>query len=237
MYQVGIRVLTINIKERYRRFMAFNQKIEKILSGKITQGTLFVGASREDWFLICKQIQESLEVSQFDTISIAEPPKVEELRVKLAKAHYYPINSNKSLLFLLDVDLWSADTLNTMLKLIEEPPEFLKIFLFAKKTSGILPTILSRIQLFSLEASAPSKSMLGLTELKKMPLVESLEEIKNLTSEYKAPEILNHWLSESSSGEAQIIVDSLQLAGNQPINQRLLVESLFFKIKFNQKNQ
>lgn len=231
-----MRVLTINIKERYRRFMTFNQKIEKILSGKITQGVLCVGGTKEDWLLTCRQIQETLKVSRFDTISINEPPKVEELDAKLAKAHYYPINSSESLLFLLDVDLWSAHALNKMLKLIEEPPKFLKIFLFAKKTSGILPTVLSRVQIISLESQAYNKTILGLTELKKMPLVESLEEIKNLTANHKASEILNHWLTESSNEEAQIIVGSLQLSGSQPVNQRLLVESLFFKLKFN-KNQ
>ncbi len=229
-------MLTVNTKERYCSFMDFEHKVDSILGsseGEASQGILFVGANQEQWLLICEHIKEKLEISQFDTILIAEPPKVGELRSSLSRVHYYPMHGKQSALFLLDVDLWSADTLNTMLKLIEEPPKFLRVFLFAKKTSGILPTILSRIQTVALKSASQSEGIIGLTELKKMTLVESLAEIKNLSSQRKALEVLNYWLTEADSAEAQIIAEGLQLAGNQPINHRLLIETLFFKLKFN----
>lgn len=59
-----------------------------------------------------------------------------------------PFAPSGKLLILPDVTTWSLETANALLKLIEEPPEYLTIVAFAQ-SSQFLPTVRSRLtQLF-----------------------------------------------------------------------------------------
>lgn len=199
-----------------------------------TQPILLIGNS--DWLEVSKEIQKRLEVNQIDVITILDPPGIEDLREQLQRIYYQPKNSKYSLLFLFHVDFWSDITLNKLLKLIEEPPQFLKIFLFAQKSSGVLPTILSRVQTIRLKNVIKNAEIISLKKIKQLTLAEALDEVKALVEKHKASAIMNHWMSELSKDEfdskaADEIAKRLTLAGNQPVNQKMLLESIVFNIK------
>lgn len=205
-----------------------------------TEPILFIGGG--NWLDIATDIRKRLEVNQVDVIEIPEPPKIEDLREKLNRVYYQPQNSQFSLLFLYQIDCWSNIALNKLLKLIEEPPRFLKIFLFSKKSNGILPTIISRVQVCRLTKKINNPDIISVKQLKELTLADALDQAKILVENHKVSAIMNHWIGELSEEDKfdwkiiNNITKKIKIAGNQPINQKMFLESVIFSIKIGNQN-
>lgn len=97
---------------------------------------------------IKSRVCEQLKISQEALVEYLYSENVEELRGKILGMYARPLSSEYKLLCLFGVDSLSAEQANTLLKLIEEPPSYARIILYAQNLSRVMLTIRSRSKLF-----------------------------------------------------------------------------------------
>jgi DNA polymerase-3 subunit gamma/tau len=85
-----------------------------------------------------------------DTIEIdaASNRSVEDARELIANAVYLPLRNRSKIYIIDEVHMLTKDAFNTLLKLMEEPPEHVKFVLATTEPHKVLPTIQSRCQRF-----------------------------------------------------------------------------------------
>ncbi len=79
-----------------------------------------------------------------------KPVTMKEVRELIASSVLLPNDSDKKAYIIKDAHKMRTDTQNAMLKLFEEPPQSVVVFMLAEKKEALLPTILSRGQLITL---------------------------------------------------------------------------------------
>jgi DNA polymerase III subunit delta' len=84
-----------------------------------------------------------------------DPPqmmvKVDQVRRVIETIYYRPAEGKEKIYIFTD-SAFMKEAANSLLKVLEEPPEFATIFLLTENTGGLLPTIRSRSMVFTLEA-------------------------------------------------------------------------------------
>jgi DNA polymerase III subunit delta' len=84
-----------------------------------------------------------------------DPPqmmiKVDQVRRVIETIHYRPAEARERVYIFTD-SAFMKEAANSLLKVLEEPPEFATIFLLSENAGELLPTIRSRSMLFHLEA-------------------------------------------------------------------------------------
>jgi DNA polymerase III subunit delta' len=84
-----------------------------------------------------------------------DPPqmmvKVDQVRQVIQTTHYKPQESRRRI-FIFSDSAFMKEAANSLLKVLEEPPEFATIFLLARNPGELLPTIRSRSITFTLSA-------------------------------------------------------------------------------------
>jgi len=111
--------------------------------------------------------------------------RVEQMRELVASASLSPVLGKRKVCILPAADKMTEDGTNTLLKLLEEPPENAVFLLQAAAPDALLPTILSRCQLFCFGGNAAevepelSEELLDaaetlLAQLPEMPLYQVL---------------------------------------------------------------
>lgn len=148
-----------------------NDKIKKLLvqanqNKKISHSYLFVGTEGIGKKMIAKEFAKMILCTsenqycmqcksciEFDTnnnpdFKIIEPEgnsiKIEQIREFQAKVAEKPIISERKVYIINDSDKMTTEAQNCLLKTLEEPPEFITIFLIASNESSFLTTIKSR---------------------------------------------------------------------------------------------
>ena len=95
----------------------------------------------------CKSCIE-FESSNNPDFEIIEPVgnsiKIEQIRELIKKVYEKPIVSNKKVYIINDSNLMTKEAQNSLLKTLEEPPEYVTIILIASNENLFLPTIKSR---------------------------------------------------------------------------------------------
>ena len=95
----------------------------------------------------CKSCIE-FESSNNPDFEIIEPDgnsiKIEQIRELIKKVYEKPIVSNKKVYIINDSNLMTKEAQNSLLKTLEEPPEYVSIILIASNENLFLPTIKSR---------------------------------------------------------------------------------------------
>ncbi|MCM8901858.1 DNA polymerase III subunit delta' [Caldicoprobacter algeriensis] len=76
---------------------------------------------------------------------------VEQIRNVLEDIHLKPYESSRKVYIIEDAHAMTVQAQNAFLKTLEEPPFFATIILLAEKSSELLPTILSRCQVFRMQ--------------------------------------------------------------------------------------
>jgi DNA polymerase III subunit delta' len=86
-----------------------------------------------------------------------DPPqmmiKVDQVRHVIGSIYYRPAEARERVYIFTD-SAFMKEAANSLLKVLEEPPEFATIFLLAENPGELLPTIRSRAMVFPLEALA-----------------------------------------------------------------------------------
>src|SRR5579863_10335516 len=84
-----------------------------------------------------------------------DPPqmmiKVDQVRRVIETIYYRPAEARERVYIFTD-SAFMKEAANSLLKVLEEPPEFATIFLLSENAGELLPTIRSRSMLFQLEA-------------------------------------------------------------------------------------
>ena len=84
-----------------------------------------------------------------------DPPqlliKLGQIRTLIQRAHYLPSEAPRRI-FILTASNFMKEAANSLLKVLEEPPEFATIFLLTENAGELLPTIRSRSMIFPLGA-------------------------------------------------------------------------------------
>ena len=95
----------------------------------------------------CRSFAEGGSMNIFE-LDAASNNGVEQIR-ELVKQVYVPPQSGKYKVYIIDeVHMLSKDAFNAFLKTLEEPPAFAKFILATTEKHKIIPTILSRCQIF-----------------------------------------------------------------------------------------
>ena len=95
----------------------------------------------------CRSFNEAASMNIFE-LDAASNNSVDDIR-ELVKQVYFPPQSGKYKVYIIDeVHMLSASAFNAFLKTLEEPPAYAKFILATTEKNKIIPTILSRCQVF-----------------------------------------------------------------------------------------
>ena len=98
----------------------------------------------------CNNCKSCIEFETFNNpdFTIIEPDvntiKIDQIRELVKKVYEKPIVSNKKVYIINDSNLMTKEAQNSLLKTLEEPPEYVTIILIASNENLFLPTIKSR---------------------------------------------------------------------------------------------
>ncbi len=137
---------------------------EKGLGRKIAAGYLAAAAvcsfERKRPCLTCDDCRLALELRHPD-VRLFTPEKklftVELARSVRSYAYIKPMTARKSVLILEQCESMNNEAQNALLKVLEEPPETALFILITENAASLLPTVLSRCTLFSLQQVSDSE--------------------------------------------------------------------------------
>lgn len=145
-----------------------NKKLLKniIHENKISHSYMFIGKDSIGKSLFAKQFAKAVlcindvkpcnkckSCIEFDTFNnpdfkIINPDgnniKIDQIRELVKNIYEKPIISNRKVYVINDSNLMTKEAQNSLLKTLEEPPEYITIILIASNSSSFLPTVISR---------------------------------------------------------------------------------------------
>ena len=113
---------------------------------------------------VCRSCTSFDASSNPDLVTVAPDGasvKVDQIRALRDKALLSPMGGAGRVMLIESADLMTVQAQNALLKLLEEPPPELTFLLTAAQRDALLPTILSRVTVYSLEdaAKGPSEAL------------------------------------------------------------------------------
>ena len=143
------------------------QLLEKIIdTNNIAHSYMFVGKESIGKLLFAKKFAKAILCTseekvcdkcksciEFDTnnnpdFSIMEPDgnsiKIDQIRELTKKVYEKPVVSNKKVYIINESQFMTKEAQNSLLKTLEEPPEYVTIILITSNENAFLPTIKSR---------------------------------------------------------------------------------------------
>ena len=141
----------------------------------------------------CRSCIQAADGNQPDLITWThEKPKtfsVEDARRLAQDVQIRPFSSARKVYLIPDAHLMNTEAQNTLLKTLEEPPEYVVLLLLTDSADRMLETIRSRCVLIDIESSgrvipedALSLAMRILLNIRDMTLPEILEAVRELTA-------------------------------------------------------
>jgi DNA polymerase-3 subunit delta' len=83
--------------------------------------------------------------------------RAEGVREAIAEVPFRPFEGRRRVIILADAERMNPTTANTLLKTLEEPPAWATLILVTANEAALLPTILSRCQIFRFSPLAPEE--------------------------------------------------------------------------------
>jgi DNA polymerase-3 subunit gamma/tau len=163
----------------------------------------------------CKSFNEgtSLNIHELDA---ASNNSVDDIRALVEQVRFMPQAGKYKVYIVDEVHMLSASAFNAFLKTLEEPPPFAIFILATTEKHKILPTILSRCQIFDFKRITTNDT------------VEHLQEIvdkENIKAEKSALQIIAQ-KSEGCMRDALSILDKIVSFTNGEVNYRNTLEHL-----------
>jgi hypothetical protein len=131
-----------------------------------------------------------ITIIEKDTIAKTQSIGIEDVKNIQKKIYFKPIKSKTKAIIINDAQLLTIEAQNSLLKILEEPPEHTIIILATETKETLLPTILSRCQIIELEQEQKElseKEIHELTEflhnLLQMPIGDRLKKAELLAKE------------------------------------------------------
>jgi DNA polymerase-3 subunit gamma/tau len=104
----------------------------------------------------CREIAESRAIDVLE-VDAASRTKVDQTRELLEVVSYAPVRDRYKVLIIDEAHMLSKSSFNALLKTLEEPPPNVVFVLATTELQKILPTILSRCQVFEFRRVGPSE--------------------------------------------------------------------------------
>lgn len=188
------------------------------------------------------QNELNLAVADFEVID-SETIKIEEVRKLLHWLFLRPMAGDKKVLIIEKAELLNTNSATTLLKTLEEPPEYARIILVTTDEQKILPTIISRCSKLRLPIAVKENKIenyLSPDQLAKMSVKEKFDWAAIVaelpTTEIK--EILGYWQIDlrekmlAGADKIEILTQINRAKGllETNISVKLLLENLTLKM-------
>lgn len=179
-----------------------NQKVSKfdqiiqlqIKNNNLAHAYLVFGDFRPDTLLESRQIQST------DFFAVQESPiKISHVRELVSWLYLKPHSSPKRIAVLYHAELMTTEAANSLLKVLEEPPEYAILILQAMRKETILPTILSRCQIIRQQKSADENSLqdyISVEKIADMPVIDRFNLVNQIVEQKKVDQFINFWEKE-----------------------------------------
>lgn len=192
---------------------------------------------------IIKNIISEFNISASDVVTYAPDEGVEELRNKFKKIYIRPHSSSNKLFVIYSVDRFSAEQANTILKVLEEPPEYSRIILFADSISSVIATIRSRASLVILPSDSQNNAReVGLFDILEQPFnlylkkISTLEDNELISLIYGGLEDCKRkGLNELNTTLFKILAKALDDMSNMNVSRKLVLEKLYWEVRETKK--
>ncbi len=212
--------------------MSMKDILEKIKDS--TQPIIVVLSSKQQAEDVVTYIQEKLMVGSEDLIRFNPDDGVKILRIRMSSFGIKPHSSRFRVLVVDNAENLNTEQANTLLKTLEEPPEYGRIVLLSKSLSRIIPTIKSRCQKVIIANSKVSGDKGLLEYLENENFNQFVKIIKNIESE-EIPAILDCTIAElkaSGLGDKKLelykkLSEALVLSVSTNSNRKLVLEEAF----------
>ena len=216
---------------------------------------IITGANNEERSQELERILKTEHISAFDTVTIHievedETIPIAAIRDLKSRLVLAPNDSPFMAGIIPDAHKMKTEAQNALLKLLEEPPPRVKLYLETAYPESLLPTILSRCQIISLQHGAKSDDMetavqefISLTSASPGNIIQQVEliatdRIKAKQWTLTALEVGRHVLLETLMGKRQTleipritkVLRNLQKAHTElsvNVNPKLVLDSVF----------
>lgn len=136
---------------------------------------------------------------------------IEQVKELIRYLSRKPYQSNVVVGIIHPGETLTTEAENSLLKTLEEPPEFAHIFITTTHLSALLPTVRSRCQVITLSETAELETPpIAVADLIDLPLTKRLKKIESLLKEDRTitPQVViswvDHWIIEAR-GDAPLI--------------------------------
>ena len=194
-------------------------------TGKTTLARLFAKAincenltSEKEPCNTCPSCEETTLGSCLDVIEIdgASNRGIDDIRTLNETVAYAPSNRKYKIYIIDEVHMLTKEAFNALLKTLEEPPKHVLFFFATTELHKVLPTILSRCQIFHLKRISQKK-----IEAKLLSIAQSL----HISVEKEALTLLAKH-AQGSLRDAESLFDQLICFENPPITKAHAIETL-----------
>lgn len=173
----------------------FDQIIQnQIKTNNLSHAYLIIGDFSPQIFL------EMFKINFPDFFELREDPiKVGNIRDLIHWLNLKPHSSPKKLVVLYNIDKMTLEAANSVLKVLEEPPEFAIIILQAEKNDKILPTIISRCQIIRQESQTDIEipaNFLSKEKISQMSYKDRFDYVAKIIDDEDLEKIINLWEQE-----------------------------------------
>ena len=161
--------------------MTIEHFLAKKLFEKVANPALLIG-NVEDIFSKLNSFFVQNKISLGDRIIVSpldESITIEQLKEAIIKANRPPFNSPMKALIIKDANKMTLPTQNSFLKNLEEPEKSTNIILIAVNDEGIIPTIISRVEIYSQNKTITNLYTQKIEEVINMDLGDRLFWVQN----------------------------------------------------------
>jgi DNA polymerase-3 subunit gamma/tau len=163
----------------------------------------------------CKSFEESASFN-ITELDAASNNSVEHIRALIEQVRFQPQQGNYKVFIIDEVHMLSSQAFNAFLKTLEEPPPYAIFILATTEKHKILPTILSRCQIFDFRRIQVPRMVSHLQEICKTESIEAEEDALHIVAQ-KADGALRDALS---------IFDRIVSYANKQITYESVIHSL-----------
>lgn len=202
----------------------------------------FIVESKGDCSSIIELIKQNFNSSIGDCLEVVDRSvTIKDIRELERWAHIFPSGEGK--IAIIDYEKLSLPASHAFLKLLEEPPKYLKIILLCSDRKQVIPTILSRCQLFSITNNSnhivliESSEYLSWEYILKLGLKDHFDLSNKLSKRDDIIQVVDNWIISANNkiGEEKYIwLDNLLEVKKKLIsanvNKRILLDNLFLSI-------
>lgn len=207
---------------------------------------LLVGPIKESYQRLIRFLQETgvKPYHIFDLADLsAESVSIEIIRNLKQKVVLRPIGESDILYFIVRGRQLGDAAQNSLLKLLEEPPQYLRNIIICQNSKEILPTVASRCTIVYLSQARETGGIrsFSLPAIAKTPLADLFRQAEKLPHKRDINETIDGWILTNCSNQVMTekrrkicgaLLAAKKMSASTNVNRRLLLDNLFLKLKY-----